>query len=84
MIYAFSNPFTPSFVEQHYTCYPVPTFISTQNYTSTCGPDSKIPDIFRTSDAFSFTSQSNADNLALTAATSLALSARVLIPCPNY
>jgi hypothetical protein len=84
MIYAFSNPFTPSFVDESYVCYPTKAYTSSKSYTSTCGPDSRIPQITRSANAFSFTSQEDADTIALAAATALALEARAQQPCPNY
>jgi len=82
MRFNFSQPITSNLRDLGYIAFPVTAYIGEQTYTSRCAPGADIADITVTATAYSFESQTEADQIALNKAMLKAITKRDLVPCP--
>ena len=82
MRFNFTQPITSSLRDLGYIAFPVKAYVAEQSYTSRCAPGAEVAEITETAKAYSFTSQNNADQLAMQKAMTKAIAKRDLVPCP--
>ena len=82
MRFNYSQPITSNLKDLGYIAFPVKAYVGEQSYTSRCAPGAEVAEITETATAYSFVTQTDADQLALQKAMTRAVAKRVLVPCP--